>query len=321
MHILFENIQISDELKNFLAENNISTVVERSDPFLIVYYGKKFPDDLKSQYPYSSFAQITLSDEPHDKTDFIWPLDNWERLFYLNLKQAVKLFSEKVRISKSHQELLAQTESLIKTLENNITLAENVQKAIRPPKENVLPDISLLTKFSASKTSKGGDYFDTFELEDKKMGLLLCDSNDHTTTANLLSHLIQLKNPTQIDLNLFTSKSAQLFFAILDRATLLLNFKMIGKFNFYVFRENALTKIEMISDPELKQNLQLQPNDLLILPTSGLKLDLKNIDKFLATEKDLTKIQNEIFAKSPQSEKDRTLLLVKVNAKAMFLRK
>lgn len=322
MHILFENIQISEDLRKFLAANSISIKhAANAEPFLIVYYGKTFPAILKKQHPYSSFAQITLSDEPHEKTDFIWPLDNWERLFYLNIKQALKLFSDKVRVSKAHEDILAQTEKLVKTLEGNISLAENVQKAIRPPKENILPDVTLLTKFVASKTSKGGDYFDAFELEDKKMGLLLCDSDKHKTTADLLGHLVQLKNPTDIDLKLFAKENVHLFFGILDRATFVLSFRMIGKFNFYIFRENILTKIEMISNPELKQNFQLQPNDLLILPTSGLKLEMKNIEKFLATEKDLTTIQNEIFAKSLQSEKDKTLLLVKINSKAMFVRK
>jgi len=308
--------------------------------------------------------------------DVVWIEDSWETLFWFSYQQMLEarkqsmqvkqLESELMRFQQKTSALSEASNKLIDKFSRDIDLAENIQRILRPRFSPAIPGISLSVKYIPSLEG-GGDYYDVFEFGDKKRyGFLLADSKTHGMAAALLSVLLKLRLEEMKErfpdaksfisfLNqeirsihtLKNEASMALFYGILDRSTLTMQFSSAGGLKPILWREGAPTVVPNLQNPEVggadcfefrQETLTLQPGDLLILYTNGLEAPLKkqgysgherilNLLKRGKQQPDPLGTQNELmglideYTSKKKLKDDVTLIQLAIDERAMYVAK
>ncbi len=281
--------------------------------------------------------------------------EHWPRRFWFILQMAIAhqrltrqiatLTEERVILHRQMQTISDKAQRLIDQLEANLEMAENVQRCILPKYTPEIPGIPIAVKYLPA-AGIGGDYYDIFEFGDKRrFGFLLADSQTHGMAAALLGVLLKVRleemkdrfpdTKTFVDfigrelfMNYGGSSSGltrlNLFYGILDRASLTFEFTVAGALQPILVRHAKLEPVLVTRNPALggvdhhrhqDNRLKLKPGDLLVLHTDGLYQSLDHAaltallqDHFARHHApDSLSVQNEILGQLRAKQENRPL--------------
>lgn len=294
---------------------------------------KKFPQSLivaavggKEAHPFTHPAVDDFLTLASLKTEVALHVARWERMV-ANKRELGELRDQVGKLSHRSEALLAQ-------MERDLSMATEVQRTLFPKDTPIVPGVSVAAKYLPA-TGVGGDYYDIFEMGDRKLfGLLLADSKTHGMAAALLSVLLktsidQMKDrfPTTpqfieyLNRGLNESPASEMaemsvLYAILDRASLTLRLTSAGNLKPLLWRKGELLTTTWMRNPPLgnldhyafrETEIALQPGDRILFYTDGLEAPLKEgkkplvetLEGILRQEDgmDALGFQNEILAR------------------------
>lgn len=193
-------------------------------------------------------------------------------------------------------------EQMIDSFNQQIKVANAIQRALVPTEFPNIPGFDFSTKFVPSSKS-GGDYFDFFEHQDKfRFGVVLSSSSGYGMSALLLGVLLKMtgklearKNaePHQIVLNMFQEllpdmekdATTDLFYALIDRRSYEMRFvrqgnviaivQTAGSHEFQILDSSGGPLAQSFKAPKDSNKISLNAKDRVILITRGL-LEITN---------------------------------------------
>lgn len=245
-----------------------------------------------------------------DKDD-VWPKDYWESLFWPGIQRCRKdkhakdllesLSQQASQLQTLYDELSKTSEQLVSKLEQNVDVANQIQRAVLPKRAPVVPGVNISVKYIPA-TGMGGDYYDIFEFGDKKrFGLMLADSKSHGMAATLLSILLKLRLeemkerfPSSHDFVQYLNREIgtlkvnentcmALMYGILDRSTFELDLTVAGTSAPILWRSSTDSLLQLNPNPPLgtlnhhtyrNTKIALKPGDMLLLFSDGLHLPM-----------------------------------------------
>ncbi len=188
-------------------------------------------------------------------------------------------------------------ESLIDRLNQELKLAQTLQKVLVPTDLPHIQGFEFSTKFVPSYV-KGGDYFDIFEHEDRlRFGLVMSSCSGYSTSALLMSvllkftgqmearrgaepHLVLEKILSELVPALPPQSEADLFYAMVDRRSFDLSYCLLGEvFAFHIpAGKQELMLLESAGESvsagygvkAQSKTLSLNPRDKLVFCTRGV---------------------------------------------------
>ncbi len=294
---------------------------------------KKFPRALivaalagKEAHPFAHPAVDDFLTLASLKSEIALHVARWERMVE-SKKELIELREQVGRLSTRSEALLAQ-------MERDLSMATEVQRTLFPKDTPIVPGVSVAAKYLPA-AGMGGDYYDIFEMGDRRLfGLLLADSKTHGMAAALLSVLLktsidQMKDrfpstPQFIEylnhgLNETpVSELAELsvLYAIVDRSSLTLRLTSAGNLKPLIWRKGELLSTTWMKNPALgnldhfafrETEISLQPGDRILFFTDGLEAPLREGKKPLTETlegilrhedgMDALGFQNEILAR------------------------
>lgn len=243
--------------------------------------------------------QEAIASLPHPP--FVCPLEKWEHHLACILPSVLSLATLTQQSQQQGEEvarLSQHTENLIQQFQSDLELATKVHHQLLPPSEIQIPGISVISKYLPA-SGLGGDYFDVFELPDKRhLGILIADSQTHGMASALLSTLLklrldELKASGSLSQHLMNFLNQELFsihksqlpgldlvFGLLDRSTLTFEYCVAGNLRPLFWNYPHFTELPCSETPPLgvlpdhkysTSLIQLRPGDLLFLHTNGLE--------------------------------------------------
>jgi len=316
LKLFFVNLKISPTFESTLLSSGVSFQTKAADSEAVIY-GIQSLHELKQfskQYhntsslyrvaviPRTLLLEVSFQKEllKSSAQDAVWTLEDWETLFFVHTQQYER-WKQYQKDKHSLHQLTTKTNLLIQQFEKDLGLAETIQKSLLPKVEPGIPGISLAVKYLPA-SGLGGDYYDIFELEDKRrFGLLVADSQTHGMAAALLTVLLklqleELKNDfpdskslvthlnNQITTGESSASSLNLVYGILDRTNLSFEYCAAGPLRPLLWRNSKLITLSQESNPpvgQLKNHsyhqsvFQLLPGDLLLFNTNGLEAPFK----------------------------------------------
>ncbi|MCB9078861.1 MAG: SpoIIE family protein phosphatase [Anaerolineaceae bacterium] len=105
------------------------------------------------------------------------PFDKQELLARVNTLLALK------EAVKAHDQLVL--------IEQELTVARRIQQSILPAKVPHLPQLDIQVRYRPM-ASVGGDYYDFFEIDDQRVGILVADVSGHGVPAALVAAMIKI---------------------------------------------------------------------------------------------------------------------------------
>jgi len=332
MNLCFLQCEPSKELFQVLLKHfnvskfqSLNTLLEDKAPKDLIAVKVTKEEDLlkaskvRSLYPSAWIALVVdksmLNSKMHsnlvnfeDKND-VWLDQEWESIIWFSIErwfQYQKLTQENLRLRKNLNSLNKKTEALVSRFEHNLSVVENIQRALKPKSKSVLSGIQISAKYIPA-LGKGGDYYDIFEYSDnKRIGILLADASTHSMAAALLSVLFNLKKDDFTsrfqtsrqfvshlcdELELAHAKSLapmSFFYGILDRNSLSFDFTTAGQIAPMIWRSQKQLSYKNTQNPKLgtcacfpyrEVKLNLSPGDLVVLHTDGLNAPLEQKGK------------------------------------------
>ncbi len=268
---------------------------------------------------------------------------------------------------KNYERLLRQANDkllqLASEIASDLDWALKIQKKLAPTQLPNIKGFEFSSKFIPG-TRFGGDYFDIFEHEDRwRFGIFMSSCSGYTVSSALMGLLIKFS--TQVEakkglkphdfLELMASEltpslkeadRASLFYAVVDRKTLNLDYCSAGLIS--VYRQQAhQEKLEFIepvapeftadySTPFQTHSLKLQPQDRLLLASPGL-VQVQNekgeawgeerlVDAWRsAAKRGVHELRNEIlyrqqsFLDGLEPLRDQSLIVIEVQEKIIKL--
>jgi len=265
---------------------------------------------LRRRFPHTLIVAAITSKKPHPgvfahpaiddfmtlaslKQEISLHVARWERLL-ANQRELEALREEVSQLSDNSKRLLQQ-------LERDLGMATEVQRALFPKETPLVPGINVSAKYLPA-AGIGGDYYDIFEIEDRKQfGVLMADSKTHGMAAALLTVLLkttieQMKDrfPQTFEfieflnheLNHLPDSAKDLneraeisvLYATLDRASLSLKFTSAGGLYPIVWRRGNLLETTRYKNPPLgnldhhafrETEVALEPGDRILFFTDG----------------------------------------------------
>jgi len=251
------------------------------------------------------------------KTEIGLHVARWERLL-TNKQELGKLRGEVNQLSENSKRLLQQ-------LEHDLGMATEVQRALFPKETPFVPGIHVSAKYLPA-AGIGGDYYDIFELEDRKLfGVLLADSKTHGMAAALLSVLLktsieQMKDrfPKTFEFIEFLNRELNGFpaneraelsvlYATLDRASLSLRYTSAGTLHPIIWRNGQALESTRFKNPPLgnldhfafrESEIPLHPGDRILFFTDGMLPALEEPGK------SITQVLETIFEEAKENGAD-----------------
>lgn len=225
-----------------------------------------------------------------------------ERISELEHDLAVReaeLHRYRLELSKANSTL----ESLIAQINQELKMAQTLQKFLSPTELPNVQGFDFSTKFLAG-TRSGGDYFDIFEHEDKlKFGILISSASGYSLSSLLLSVIIKISSQIEARRGLEAHKvvsllakevvphiqnedRANIFYGVVDRRSYDFQYCSVGSIDGFLQAYGKEGVQELVATgPSLSKEfntepqsctLQLNPRDRLILATEGLKNSLNS---------------------------------------------
>jgi len=320
------------------------------------------------------FVPSDISQKPHfqgfvsafNEAPFVLLSDSWEDQLAYTLPSVLLLLSLKTTSQKQQNEIVAlakQTDDLLQRFQMDLELATKVHHQLLPPSDIQIPGVSVTSKYLPA-SGLGGDYFDVFELQDKKhLAVLVADSQTHGMASALLSTLLkirldELKEKGPFAQNLMNHLNREiyqihqsklpgldLFFGVLDRSTLTLEYASAGALRPLFWKYPHFSELPCDENPPLgiqpnhdytTSLTQLRPGDLLFFHTNGLEAIFeekgdsfrnelaglftsgKKMDPLFFQTELLAKIDRYQESKSELPD-DITLIQLMIDKKALYL--
>lgn len=232
---------------------------------------------------------------------FIAVSESWEDQLGFTLPSVLQYLNLKITNQKHQNEIDAlakQTDELLQRFQVDLDLATKVHHQLLPPSELQIPGVSVTSKYLPA-SGLGGDYFDVFELQDKKhLAVLVADSQTHGMASALLSSLLKIRLDELKEKGLFAQNlmnhlnneiyqihqsrlpGLDLVFGVLDRATLNLEVASAGTMKPLFWNYPHFSELPCAENPPLgvvpnhqyqTSFTQLRPGDLLFFHTNGLE--------------------------------------------------
>lgn len=355
------------KLKSFDSQNSLAITLLKSEEEL-----KEFIVGYRDSE--KSLSIIVLPDKTFDLLEHsgFWNLNSlpcfmflescWESsvIAYLDLMIAhLKHRRDIVELNSRLEALNKKTDTFISQFENHLALATQIHRSLHPYHPLAIPGLKVLTKYLPA-AGLGGDYFDVFDLfNHKQLGILIADSDSHHMAAALLTslmkiqleplkqessfskHVIEALNQEVYQANQNKIHGINLFFGVLDRASLHFDFTSCGEITFLWGRDNQFIEPNIPKNPALgasvptsfnSSSLQLAPGDRLFFTSDGLaktlSLPRKNLPELLTSFgfPDLLDQQTELLALvnknrqgNPELEDDITLIQVEIDPNALYV--
>ena len=236
-----------------------------------------------------------------DEAPFVLLSESWEDHLAFTLPSVLLLISLKTTNRKQQNEIVAlakQTDDLLQRFQIDLELATKVHRQLLPASDIQIPGISVTSKYLPA-SGLGGDYFDVFELQDKKyLAVLVADSQTHGMASALLSTLLkirldELKEQGPLAQNLMNHLNREIYlihqsklpgldllFGVLDRTTLTLEYASAGALKPLLWNYPHFSELPCAENPPLGIHpnhqytttfTQLHPGDLLFFYTNGLE--------------------------------------------------
>ncbi|NBX76951.1 MAG: hypothetical protein EBQ92_10390 [Proteobacteria bacterium] len=312
MKIAFANFQATTKARQITEHNNCS-ITPPSQAHIVCYKIKSLDSLNNVSLPSSAalilFVATELSQSNQFRSfvstlpelPFVLLADAWEEQLAFVLP-SVLLFLELKRSNQKQQEDIAilakQTDDLLFRFQHDLELATKVHHQLLPPSDLQIPGVSVTSKYLPA-AGLGGDYFDVFELHDKKhLAVLVADSQTHGMASALLSSLLkvrldELKESGPFAQNLMNHLNREIYqihqsklpgldlvFGVLDRTTLTLEYASAGTLRPLLWAYPHFSELPCASNPPLgilpshqytTSFAQLRPGDLLFFHTNGLE--------------------------------------------------
>lgn len=195
-------------------------------------------------------------------------------------------------------------ETLIDKLNQELRLAQTLQKILVPTELPHIQGFEFSTKFQPSYL-KGGDYFDIFEHEDRlRFGLVLSSCSGYSASALLMSvllkftgqmearrgadpHLVLKKILGELVPEMDQTSEADLFYAMIERRSFELSYCLLGEvFAFHIPAGKSEIHLLESLGPSVKsgyklklesKTLALNPRDKLVFCTRGV-IEVLNLE-------------------------------------------
>jgi phosphoserine phosphatase RsbU/P len=91
-----------------------------------------------------------------------------------------------MRISREQTRLLNALEELSCRIRDEVAKAARIQQALLPPRSFLFPGIELAAELVTS-TEIGGDFYDYFVVDDRRLGLIIADVSGHGVQAGMVT--------------------------------------------------------------------------------------------------------------------------------------
>lgn len=263
----------------------------------------------------------------------------WESELEIHLPLLKRTIQNKTLLAQAQeslQQLGTRTNELIQQFERDLELASSIQKTLIPSASFSVPGVQILSKYLPA-SGLGGDYFDVFELHDKKaLGFLMADSKTHGMAAALLSALLKIRleevrshsssfstdlishlNDEMVRLRPKSSSGLDLFFGVLDRTTLTLDFTSAGALRPKLWTKGNLIELSTPLNPPAGEKekqvfhsstYSLRPGDLLFLNTNGLEIAFEG--QGVSLHKGLSDIFHHSQGREPLGIQNELLALI-----------
>ncbi|KAB3524832.1 SpoIIE family protein phosphatase [Alkaliphilus serpentinus] len=127
------------------------------------------------------FLAVPINDfiqQPFHEMELIHKIQNQLRI--------VSLHKKLKHSQRALEESLALVENQKKELDNNLSLAANIQESLIPKSLGSIPNCSFIWHFQPSG-KVGGDIFDAFMLDEDHMGLYMIDVMGHGIASSMLA--------------------------------------------------------------------------------------------------------------------------------------
>jgi hypothetical protein len=243
----------------------------------------------------------------------------------LDLGRIVKMH-ELLQALRDAEESSKAIPELVKQLQQDITLAEKIQRRLIRDKFPAIGGLAIKSKYLCGLKS-GGDYFDVFEFPDGlHVGFILTDCSSYSLSSSLLGALMQfsvnfgpseLDDPALIVRGLLTKlrdgmkekDRLAIFYGILDRKTYRLRYadcgavfalqkKVSGALVWATKGDRAPLTKEKGEVPDTRE-LMLEPGDRLMLASDGWsdavgEAQSKLLENILAPDREAHDLINEL---------------------------
>jgi len=195
-------------------------------------------------------------------------------------------------------------ESLIAELNQEIRVVHSIQKILVPTEIPQIQGFDFSSKFLPS-FSRGGDYYDVFEHEDRaKFGVVVASGSGHVMSALLLSVLLKMTSRMEgrrksdpvtmvkqiigeMKPSIGATDHADLYYGVFDRRQFSLSYVKLGGI-LALHYDHSSTELKLLkssypaisgaSDDDLvSQTVGLNPRDKLIFCTPGV-VEAKNLE-------------------------------------------
>lgn len=274
------------------------------------------------------------------------------------------LRSKEREVSIYQKELLKFSQNLdmvLSSSEHDINMLNKFHQSIVPTELPQFPGFEISRKFTYG-TKQGGDYFDIFLHEDKmKFGILLASSSGYAMSAAFLSvilqqsHLLEAKKEASVSETVEViaaqlqkiaedKDETQLFYAVIDRRHMTMNFVCMGKILGLIqsTNESYPDTLKIISAdtggiaPGRKLDcssleVELKPGQRICIVSEGLVNALSEEELVAAAEEtsrgSVHELRNQMFIQSQlktgleQPAKDQTVIVIEVKDNVMKLAK
>ena len=211
---------------------------------------------------------------------------------------------------------------LIKALQEDITMAQKIQRHLIKEKFTSIDGLKIKSKYHCGLKS-GGDYFDIFELDQNSTGILMTNSSSYHLSSLLIGALIQFPKfkqnrlDPQFYLNFLWNllapkikKNEQLhfFFGILNTKTFQIQYINYGdhlvckrngiSFNWLSSSSALPLSLDHVPGEKSIHEINLDPGDRLAIFSNGWNVSLEDfstkVPELLAATSDMQGLVNEI---------------------------
>lgn len=293
----------ADLINQYLLESGVCEKINETK----ICNLNKFPGKSQLSEKYGSVAVSPLRSYNEIKGYLIAVRKN-ELIFYEEDKTALNMFSDYASVAIENSLLLEQSIEK-ERLEKELDVARDIQRKILPLKDPEFESLSVSSVFIPA-FEVGGDYYDFFEISDKKIGFVIADVSGKGISAAFimseikgifesLSRMIEspkeiLSKANQILNNALNKKSfVSALYGLIDSNQNVLYFSRAGHCPAILIRDGKVNTFKpsgiglgLTNDKHFKDNLEefkveLKDGDNLIFYTDGItEAKNKNLEDF-----------------------------------------